>query len=184
MFRSHRAYKAKWQLRLFLMILNSMSFQGHVIRWVRDHRVHHKYTDTNADPHNATRGFFYSHIGWLMVKKHPDVIAAGKTIDISDLEADPLLRFQRRFWVILLPFFCFILPTFIPIYFFHESWKNSFFVAGAMRYVWGLHITWSVNSFAHLNFGTKPYDKSLTASESKSLALFVFGEGMRLGFIQ
>lgn len=39
--------------------------------WVRDHRQHHKYSDTDADPHNASRGFFFSHIGWLMSKKHP-----------------------------------------------------------------------------------------------------------------
>jgi stearoyl-CoA desaturase (delta-9 desaturase) len=64
--------------------------------WVRDHRQHHKYTDTDADPHNATRGFFFSHCGWLMVRKHPDVIAKGKTIDLSDLEADPIVRFQKK----------------------------------------------------------------------------------------
>lgn len=39
--------------------------------WVRDHRQHHKYSDTDADPHNASRGFFFSHVGWLMSKKHP-----------------------------------------------------------------------------------------------------------------
>lgn len=58
--------------------------------------MHHKYTDTDADPYNSRRGFFFSHIGWLMVKKHPDVIEKGKTIDISDLTSDPMIRFQRK----------------------------------------------------------------------------------------
>jgi len=40
--------------------------------------VHHKHSETDADPHNATRGFFFAHMGWLLVKKHPDVIEAGK----------------------------------------------------------------------------------------------------------
>lgn len=43
-------------------------------------------------------GFFFSHIGWLMVRKHKDVIVKGKTVDLSDLEADPLVMFQKK-WV-------------------------------------------------------------------------------------
>lgn len=35
---SHRAYKATWQLRAFLMILNSMAYQNSIYEWVRDHR--------------------------------------------------------------------------------------------------------------------------------------------------
>lgn len=64
--------------------------------WVRDHRQHHKYSDTDADPHNAARGFFFSHIGWLMSRKHPKVIEYGKKIDMSDLEADPMVMFQKE----------------------------------------------------------------------------------------
>lgn len=52
---------------------------------------------TNADPHNASRGFFFSHIGWLMCKKHPDVIKYGKRVDMSDLTSDPILQFQKKY---------------------------------------------------------------------------------------
>ncbi|KOB69404.1 Acyl-CoA Delta(11) desaturase [Operophtera brumata] len=38
----------------------------------KDHRVHHKYSERTADPHDANRGFFFAHVGWLMMKKHPD----------------------------------------------------------------------------------------------------------------
>lgn len=60
-------------------------------------RAHHKFTDTDADPHNFQRGFFFSHIGWLMVKKHPDVKRVGGTIDMSDLERDPIVMFQKKY---------------------------------------------------------------------------------------
>jgi len=73
-----------------------MSSQNSVLIWARDHRQHHKYSDTDADPHNSTRGFFFSHCGWLLMRKHPDVIAKGKTIDISDLEADPIVMFYSK----------------------------------------------------------------------------------------
>ncbi|KAI4472958.1 hypothetical protein M0802_016403 [Mischocyttarus mexicanus] len=55
---SHRAYKAKWPLRLLLVFLFTITGQKHVWAWVLDHRVHHKYSETDADPHNAKRGLY------------------------------------------------------------------------------------------------------------------------------
>lgn len=77
-------------------INNVHLLQNHLYEWSRDHRVHHKYSETDADPHNATRGFFFSHVGWLLCRKHPDVIEKGRGIDCSDLIADPLIRFQKK----------------------------------------------------------------------------------------
>ncbi|GBM60721.1 Stearoyl-CoA desaturase 5 [Araneus ventricosus] len=93
---SHRSYKARWPLRVFLCILNSVAFQNDIYIWCRDHRLHHKFTETDADPHNIKRGFFFAHIGWLMCRKHPEVAKKGKTIFVEDLMADPIVRFQRR----------------------------------------------------------------------------------------
>lgn len=93
---THRGFKANKKLRLFLIFLQTTTAQDPIINWVRDHRVHHKFTDTDADPYNAKRGFFFSHIGWLFVRKHPDVYAAGKKIDISDVTNDKVLRFQKK----------------------------------------------------------------------------------------
>lgn len=55
-----------------------MALQNDIYEWSRDHRVHHKFSETNADPHNANRGFFFSHMGWLLLKKHNDVKQKGK----------------------------------------------------------------------------------------------------------
>lgn len=92
----HRSYKAKWPLRLILIIANTIAFQKSVFYWVRDHRVHHKFNETDADPHNAKRGLFFSHVGWLLCRKHPEVFAKGKTLDMSDLYADPIVMFQFK----------------------------------------------------------------------------------------
>lgn len=83
-------------MRLLLMLSQTLAFQNSIYEWVRDHRVHHKFTDTDADPHNSQRGFFFSHMGWLMLKKHPDVKEKGKQIDMSDLDADPIVAFQKK----------------------------------------------------------------------------------------
>ncbi|MBN3302759.1 WNT8B protein, partial [Amia calva] len=93
---SHRSYKASLPLRMFLATANSMAFQNDIYEWARDHRVHHKYSETDADPHNAVRGFFFSHIGWLLVRKHPDVIEKGRKLELGDLRADKVVMFQRK----------------------------------------------------------------------------------------
>ena len=93
---THKAFKANFPLRVILIILQTLSGQESAINWSRLHRIHHKFVDTDADPHNSKRGFFFSHIGWIMIDRHPDVIAAGKKIDMSDLTNDSLLSFQHK----------------------------------------------------------------------------------------
>lgn len=93
---THKSFKANLPLRILLIILQTISGQWSAINWSRHHRIHHKFVDTNADPHNSKRGFFYSHIGWILIERHPDVIAAEKKIDMTDLTNDSLLRFQDK----------------------------------------------------------------------------------------
>ena len=117
--------------------------------------MHHKFSETDADPHNATRGFFFAHVGWLLVKKHPDVIEKGKGVDCSDIWADPIVRFQRRFYLPLVAFCCFFLPTYVPYTFWGETRWNAFFICAMFRYAWTLNMTWLVNSAAHM-WGRQP----------------------------
>nr|BAF69118.1 delta9-acyl-CoA desaturase [Delia antiqua] len=173
---AHKSYKAKWPLRLILMIFNTIAFQDAAFHWARDHRVHHKYSETDADPHNATRGFFFSHVGWLLCKKHPEVKAKGKGVDLSDLKQDSILMFQKKYYMLLMPVLCFILPTMVPMYFWNETFINSWFVATMFRWCFILNVTWLVNSAAH-KFGGKPYDKYISPSENMSVAILAFGEG-------
>ncbi|XP_076673441.1 acyl-CoA Delta-9 desaturase-like [Andrena cerasifolii] len=173
---SHKAYKAKWPLQVILMILNTIAFQDAIIEWARDHRVHHKYTETNADPSNAKRGFFFAHAGWLMCKKHPDVKEKGKGVDISDLEKNPVLVFQKRYYMVLMPLLCFVMPTVVPVLCWNETWSNGFYVLAVMRYIITLNATWLVNSVAHL-YGNKPYDKYMNPSENMCVTIATGGEG-------
>lgn len=64
---AHRSYKAKLPLKILLTIFNTIAFQDCAIHWARDHRVHHKYSETDADPHNATR---YATILMIILEKH------------------------------------------------------------------------------------------------------------------
>jgi fatty-acid desaturase len=74
----------------------SLPFQNNVYEWARDHRAHHKFSETHADPHNSCHGLLFSHVGWLLVHKQPAVKEKGGLLDISDLKAEKLVMFQRR----------------------------------------------------------------------------------------
>jgi len=173
---SHRSYTASFPLRAFLVICNSIANQGSIFHWSRDHRVHHKFSETNADPHNATRGFFFAHMGWLFVKKHPDVVKVGRTLDFSDLLEDPLVMFQKKLdpWFAL--YCCFVLPAQIASKYWGEDFWNGFFVAGGLRYIVVLHFTWLVNSAAHLH-GDHPYDVLSYPAENPFVSFCSVGEG-------
>ncbi|XP_075390951.1 stearoyl-CoA desaturase [Tenrec ecaudatus] len=173
---SHRTYKARLPLRVFLIIANTMAFQNDVFEWARDHRVHHKFSETDADPHNSRRGFFFSHVGWLLVRKHPAVKEKGALLDLSDLKAEKLVMFQRRYYKPSILFMCFIFPTFVPWYFWGETYLHSLFVATLMRYALVLNATWLVNSAAHL-YGYRPYDKNIGPRENLLVSLGAVGEG-------
>lgn len=172
---AHRSYKASLPVRVFLMLCNSMANEGSIYHWARDHRVHHKHSETDADPHNATRGLFFSHMGWLFVKKHPSVISAGKKFNHDDLMADPVVRFQKLCdpWFAL--FMCFVFPGLVGMLWGETFW-NGYWVAGALRYVFLLHVTWCVNSLAHF-YGEHPYDPASWPAENPLVAFLALGEG-------
>ncbi|XP_068760987.1 acyl-CoA desaturase-like [Montipora capricornis] len=173
---SHRSYKATWPFRLLLMLFNSMAAQNTIFEWARDHRIHHKYSETNADPHNAKRGFFFSHVGWLLMKKHPDVITKGKQSDLSDLYQDKIVMFQKRYYNLLSNFFNVVFPVFVPWYFWDENLFNAFIICFAFRYVITLNGTWTINSLSHL-WGYKPYDKTINPTQNFIVVLAAGGEG-------
>ena len=173
---SHRAYKARVPIELLLMCLQTMAGQNSILTWCRDHRVHHKFSETDADPHNIKRGFFFAHMGWLCCRKHPEVSAKGKLIDMSDLEQNPIVMFQHRHFWWLAILFTVLLPTMIPVWFWSERFWTSFVFAFMIRYLITLHSTWLVNSAAHYH-GSRPYDRHIEARESPWVIAFGLGEG-------
>jgi len=173
---THRSYHAKLPLRIFLAMCNSMAFQNDIIEWSRDHRVHHKYSETDADPHNAKRGFFFAHCGWLMVRKHPAVKEKGRKIDMSDLLNDPVCAFQRKVYLPSVVLICFVLPSVLPWYLWGESLWVAYFVCAVLRYTLVLNATWLVNSAAHM-WGNRPYDEHINPAENMFVTVGAMGEG-------
>ena len=62
--------------------------------WCVNHRVHHKYVDTDADPHNSRRGFFFCHIAWFALYPNSECLKKTEKIPKDDLLNDPVVYWQ------------------------------------------------------------------------------------------
>ena len=171
---SHRSYKAKTPTRILLMILASMNNQGSIYHWCRDHRTHHKFSDTTSDPHDINRGFFYSHMGWLMLKKDKEVIESGKKLPTKDLLNDWVVALNHRLDPFWNQFWCFVVPGLYGIYRFDSFW-DGLLIFGVLRWVIQLHATWCVNSVSH-TFGYRPY-KDIPPTDNLFTSILTYGEG-------
>ena len=77
------------------MVVIAMScLQETPARWVAIHRRHHQFADDQPDPHSPLAGFFWSHIGWILVHQ-PELSRLG----IYERYAKDILR--DRFYVAL-----------------------------------------------------------------------------------
>lgn len=172
---AHRSFKAKWPLKIWLLFFQTMTMNGSAFSYARDHRTHHKHTDTERDPKNPARGLFYAHIGWWLVKKSDTVKEAGSKLNFDDLYKDRLLMLQHRYYIPLFIILGIYLPVWIPMYF----WNENFMIAISLcilRITIVLHHLFTVNSLAHY-IGIRPYDFRIRPTDSRLVNYLSFGEG-------
>ena len=166
---AHRTYQASKGVRLFYLLFGAASGQGSALRWASDHRLHHAHTDEAEDPHNIKRGFWWAHVGWLLYRSPPLHLENTK-----DLQADPLIRFQDRFYLLLAVLVGFGVPTLLA-----AAWRDplgGLLLAGFLRLAIQYQATFSINSVAHW-VGRQPYSKDTSARDSWVAAIVTLGEG-------
>jgi stearoyl-CoA desaturase (delta-9 desaturase) len=165
---THKSFKPNRGVKIGLAIAGSMAVQGPVVRWVADHRKHHKFSDRDGDPHSPwkygnsirglTKGLFHAHMGWLF-----DEEQTPQRKYAPDLMKDPdIVRVSRQFWFwtlvsLALPLVLGGLVTW--------SWQGAltaFFWGSLVRVALLHHVTWSINSICHA-IGDRPF-----ASRDKS----------------
>ncbi len=165
---THRAFKVPRWLEYSLATLGAYSAQGSPLAWVANHRLHHRFADTEFDHHTPRKGFFYSHMGHLLVVPENDLSHAETRKYVPDLNQQPFYRFLDRnhLWIAL---------SALPVLYFFGGWAFVFW-GGFMRVAVMLHLTWLVNSATH-TFG---YRNFATPDDSKNcwwVALLAAGEG-------
>jgi stearoyl-CoA desaturase (delta-9 desaturase) len=172
---SHKSFEAAWPVRLLFMIANSAAHQGSIYHWTRDHRMHHKHTDTELDPHSIQYGFWYSHMGWLFFRKNDKLREAARLIQMTDIESDSIVMIQHKNYFLFSNLFCFVLPTLYGWYMWDSLWVGYFYF-GVLRWIVLLHSTWCVNSVAHI-WGTTPYNARLSSRQNTFTSIVAVGEG-------
>ncbi|GAA6007440.1 stearoyl-CoA 9-desaturase [Rhodotorula paludigena] len=168
---AHRAYTASLPLQYFLALGGSGAVEGSIKWWSRGHRAHHRYTDTELDPYSAQKGFWWSHIGWMVVKprRKPGVA------DVSDLSVNPVVKWQHRWYLPLIVGMGFVFPCVVAGLFWGD-FRGGFFFAGAARLLFVHHSTFCVNSLAHW-LGETPFDDKHSPRDHWVTALVTVGEG-------
>ncbi|ETO36451.1 stearoyl-CoA desaturase [Reticulomyxa filosa] len=159
------------------MLFNCIAYQGELFYWCRDHRAHHKHSDTAGDPHNASRGFYFSHIGWLLQSRAPECKQALQEVPVQDLLDDPVVTFQLRYY----PYLVFVFRILIPLYtgyWISGSWRIGLFFNVCEMWCHSLHHTFLVNSAAHLPWcGYRPYNDEILPTEASVVIVAALGEG-------
>jgi sn-1 stearoyl-lipid 9-desaturase len=165
---THRSFRTPRWFEYVLTAIGTMSVQDPPDKWVATHRIHHRFTETENDPHSTRPGLWWAQAGWLIAGTAQDHDRETLQKYVPDLLRDRGHRLISRFW-------------FVPL---AVSALALFLAGGWTMVVWGVfarvvvgwHTTWFVNSLAH-RFGRRPYETDDDSTNNWFVALLTFGEG-------
>ncbi|KAF2098779.1 acyl-CoA desaturase [Rhizodiscina lignyota] len=169
---AHKSYNATQPLEIFLAAVGGGAVEGSIRWWARDHRAHHRYTDTEKDPYSVRKGLLYSHMGWMIMKQNPKRI--GRT-DISDLNESAIVRWQHKNYLKVVITMGLIVPCVVAGLFWGD-WVGGIVYAGILRILFVQQATFCVNSLAHW-LGEQPFDDRNSPRDHVITALVTLGEG-------
>jgi stearoyl-CoA desaturase (delta-9 desaturase) len=175
---SHRTYKTSRWFQAFLAWASQTSAQKGALWWAANHRVHHRHSDTELDPHSRKiHGFWESHVGWIMGSSHEETDYAL----VKDLAKYPELVWLNRYHgvpAITLAVLVTIVGQLVNggnLYSLSAGW-STLLIGFVLSTVLLYHATFAINSLMHW-IGKPRY---ITGDESKNslpLAILSLGEG-------
>ncbi|KAD5508371.1 hypothetical protein E3N88_16095 [Mikania micrantha] len=164
---THRSFKtAKW-LEYMFAYFGALSGQKDPISWVSTHKSHHKYSDTERDPHSPHEGFWFSHLGWFCYNDY--VIAkCGEYSNAPELRAQWFYRFlyETYFWH---P------TTFAIMLYLYGGFPYAVWAVG-VRSVYVCHMTFTVRSIGHI-WGERSWDTPDTSTNNWFTGTLALGDG-------
>jgi len=161
---AHRAYKLGRVVQFLMAVGGATAGQKGPLWWAAHHRRHHRYSDTVRDVHSPLRGFWWSHVGWILGNRYnPTDFEA-----IKDYAKYPELRWINKYW--------FIPTTLLGLACWGLGGSSMLVVGFFLSTVLLFHGTFLVNSVAHI-FGRRRYATDDTSRNSFLVALLTCGEG-------
>ncbi|MGB7416724.1 MAG: fatty acid desaturase [Thermosynechococcaceae cyanobacterium] len=166
---SHRSFRVPRWLEYSIALLGALALQGGPIFWVSGHRLHHAYTeDEDKDPYSARRGFWWSHMQWMLYPRPAFFDYDRYSKFARDLARQPFYRWLNSYYLLLQ------FPLALLLY----TWGGtSFVVYGVcLRVVLLWHSTWLINSATH-RWGYRTFKTNDNSRNLWWAALFTYGEG-------
>jgi stearoyl-CoA desaturase (delta-9 desaturase) len=165
---THRSYQTSKFIEYTTAIIATLALEGGPISWVAVHRIHHKFSDKEGDPHTPRDGFGWAHLWWMMtgdpLHNQTDVLAKY----VPDLMQDRFHVWLSKYhWV---PLTVFGIVVWATLGFHYVLWLVC------VRIVIGHHATWLVNSATH-KWGTRRYNTRDDSKNNWWVAVLTFGEG-------
>ena len=161
---AHRAFKTSRLGQLALAIVATTGSQMGVLWWVSYHRLHHRHSDANGDPHDRRGGFWWAHIGWFLVHEHDDT----QWRQVADLAKFPELRWLDRHYMVP------VIALIAALACAGGLWAVVWGYAVSTVLLW--HATFSLTSFAH-SHGSRRYPTPDRSRNNLAIALVTLGDG-------
>jgi stearoyl-CoA desaturase (delta-9 desaturase) len=161
---SHRAYKMGRVMQFLMAFGGATAAQKGPLWWAAHHRHHHKYSDMPEDLHSPRKGFWWSHVGWILCRKYRGTDLKA----IKDFAKYPELLWLNKYYMVpplILGVACFALGGWSAL-------VTGFFLSTVLTY----HGTFFINSVTHL-FGKRRFETTDTSRNSLIFALVTLGEG-------
>ncbi|WIG61410.1 MAG: fatty acid desaturase [Ktedonobacterales bacterium] len=168
---THRSFRPHPAVKLVLLILGSMAFEGPALEWAATHTKHHAQSDREGDPHSPVEGFFHAHIGWIFRDS-----TADPKVYARHLMSDKIVMFVSRtflLWALLSLAIPFAVGGLLG------GWPGALtglLWGGLVRMFLTHHVTWSVNSVCH-TFGRRMFETVDRSRNEWVVGLLAFGEG-------
>jgi fatty-acid desaturase len=165
---THRSFTAPVWLQYLMVTCAALSAQSGPAVWVAIHRQHHANSDQEDDPHDASQGFWWSHVGWMLYLTPRRLTDDWTARRASDIMSVPYYRFLDRYF--------FYMSGFLVLTLYHFGGWSWLVWAGFLRIAAVFHATWLVNSAAH-GMGYRSYATDDRSTNCWWVALLTFGEG-------
>ncbi len=166
---SHATYQAHPVIQFLYLFFGAAAFEQSAMDWSAQHRDHHRYVDTDRDPYNIKKGFFYAHIGWLIFWKHKIPYE-----NVRDLEKNPMVVHQHQNYYLWSIGSGIIFPVILGALAGHAL--GAFILTVCLRLAIVHHATFCINSVCHM-FGKSTYDPHSSARDHWLVAFLTNGEG-------
>lgn len=184
---THRGFSCPLWFEHVLAILGTCSLEFSPPLWVAVHRRHHHHSDEELDPHSPYQGFFWAHFGWLLTRTGD--MKSKPLLDryAKDLMRDPLyawLEHRKRWIIVSFAVWALLFATaMVGMLATGATSAEALQLAlswvvwgGALRTIAVWHVTWSVNSAAHV-WGYQSYATGDHSRNNMIVGFISAGEG-------